>query len=153
MEPDIINPIATVRIRGESVEVRELTWKDHLRLIKELTATVLELLQKAQTGGGGTEFSLKADEIVEALVKQEDLAAWVMARSTGKPKEWIDELSAGAAMDILLAAAKLNLTPEVLASGKALAEHMRGVFGLKSLSLEPSTALSSKATASKTSTP
>lgn len=151
MEPDIINPIATVRIRGESVEIRELTWKDHLRLIKELTSTVVDLLQKAQ--GSGTEFSLKADEIVGALVKQEDLAAWVMSRSTGRPKEWIDELSAGAAMEILLAAAKLNLTPEVLTTGKALAEHMRGVFGLKSLSLEPSTALSSKATASKTSTP
>lgn len=152
MEPDIINPIATVKVRGESVEVRELTWKDHMRLLKELTTTVMDLLQKAQAGGQG-EFSLKAEEIVEALVKQEDLATWVISRCTGRPAEWVNELSALAAMEILLAAAQLNLSPEFFRVGKALAEHMRGVFGLKSLSLEPSTASLSKDTASKTSTP
>ena len=134
MQPDILNPILRVNVKGVDVEVRELSWKDHVRAIKELTSTVIELLKE----GKGSEFN--AETIIEAITKQETLAAWVIAKSTGNDSAWVDSLSAREALAILCAVVELNLTEEVIGRGKALAERMSGVFGLSKVSLERSTA-------------
>jgi hypothetical protein len=133
---DILDPRKRVRIKGEELEIRGLTWKDHIRAVKELTATIMELLAQNKDGNAT---QLDAETIVSAITKQESLATWMITRSTGKDGAWVDSLRAAEALTILNAIVELNLTEEIIGLGKGLAERMSGVFGLSKASLARST--------------
>lgn len=115
------------------MEVRELPWKAHIRIIKELTSHVKELLS-AQRGPSG-EIELDVDVIVSKIASMEDLTSWVMQQATGKDAAWVEGLSGREALIILTETVKLNLSPELVGAGKELAGHMGAVFGLKGVSL------------------
>lgn len=136
MQPDVLNPVIGVKVKGELVDVRELPWKDYLRTIKELTSAVTDLLKKSGPNG---EIELASEDIIQAIARQEDLAAFLMQRCTGKDSAWVESLSGREALAVLTAAVQVNLSDEVVRRGKELAGHMSGVFGLKRQSLASST--------------
>lgn len=133
---DPINPVLTVRVRGEAVDIKELKWRDSLRLVKSITDSLTELLAKRNAGG---QLELGAEDIVTAITKTEDVAGWLIEATTGKPTEWVNGLSTREAMQVLSAAVKLNLSEDVIGSGKELAGHLSAAFGRRSKSLESST--------------
>lgn len=136
MQTDVINPVLVVRVRGEAIDVRELKWRDALRLVKDITNSLTELLAKRNAGG---QFELAAEDIIAAITKTEDVAAWSIQASTGKPSEWVNELSTKEAMQVIDAIVQLNLSPDVVGSGKELAGHLSAVFGSIPKSLASST--------------
>lgn len=146
MASEILNPVITVKVRGEQIEVRELTWKDYIRAIKELSGSLLKLVSD-----GGNAVSLTKENVLEALSSQEDLVQWVTEKSTGREAEWVKGLGGKDMVFILAAIVELNLSDELVASGKDLAGRMGKVFGLRNLSLAPSITSSAPATPSETS--
>src|SRR3990167_5627310 len=106
---DILNPVISVpNIKGETVDVKELTWKEYLRAMKELASSMLRFLEAGKT------------ELTLAVVLD--------------PKKIIE------AIGVLEAMVQLNLSDEVVSSGKALAGRMRVIFGsTKSLPGQPIT--------------
>lgn len=122
--PDIHNPVRRIDVRGELITVKELVWKDCLQAVREMTATVLQLL-----GPGGTTMVLDKEKIVAAITQQEQLVTWVLEKATGKPQDWIATLRPRELLPLVEAAVELNLSDEVVKSGKALAGRMGGVFG------------------------
>lgn len=133
MKTDIFNPVVTVKIRGDSVEVRELTWKHYLRAVKELTDNLLGLMSGKNT------LELNKEKVVATISAQEELVSWVIQASTGKDAAWVDSLSARELLLLLKAVVDLNLSEELIGVGKGLAGRMADVFGLKTASLAPST--------------
>lgn len=150
MKEDVLNAVRLVKVRGEQVEVRELTWKDYVRAVKQMTGTILGLI------GDGGKISMDAivlnrEKLTEAIGAQEDLVAWVLAKSTSRDQAWVDSLSAREVLPLLDAVIELNLSPEVIEQGKKLAGQMGEAFGLKKASVAPATISSAPATASVTS--
>lgn len=147
MASEILNPVVLVRVRGESVEVKELTWKDHVRAVKELTGTLLKLLS-----GDGKTLTLTKEVILEAIVAQETLVQWIIEKSTGRDAQWVSGLGGKDFLALLKAVVDLNLSDEYIKQGKELAGQMGDIFGLRNLSLAPSITSSAPATPSKPST-
>lgn len=141
MASEILNPVLTVKVRGENIEVRELTWKDYIRAIKELSGSLLKLVSDE-----GNAISLTKENVLEALSSQEDLVQWVTEKSTGKQADWVSGLGGKEMIAILAAIVELNLSDELVVSGKELAGRMGKVFGLRNLSLAPSITSSAPAT-------
>lgn len=134
IQDNIHNPITVVRTSsGELVEVRELTWKNCLTAIKKLTDTVLELLGKQQ-GGSSIALTLDKEKLVSAITSQEELVTWALMKSTGRDQAWVDALSARDCLALVKAMVDQNLSDEVLAAGKGLADRMGAVFGRSSKS-------------------
>lgn len=145
--PDALNPVIRVpNIKGGEVDVRELKWRDYLRAIKELTDNVLTFAAAVKSSGDpkkkpepeGTKvvdlanvgaLILDKDKLIDAVTRSESLAGWVLAASTGKDEAWVNDLSGRETMAILKAVVELNLSKEILGTGKELVGHMRGVFG------------------------
>jgi hypothetical protein len=82
MSGDIHNPVATVTVRGEAVEVRELTWKDSLRAVRDMTGTIMKLVSP-----DGTKLLLDRERLVAAISEQEALVSWVLTRATGRDQK------------------------------------------------------------------
>lgn len=144
MKEDILNPVVPVKIRGELVEVRELTWKDYLRAVKESAGALMKLITP-----DGKAVQFNKDTIIEVLTSQEDVAGWVLEKSTGKDAKFIAGLSAREIIPLLQAVVDLNLSEEVVGPGKILAGRMVDLLGLKTLSQGPPTTSSPPATATK----
>jgi hypothetical protein len=133
METDKLNPLIPVSVRGERVEVREMNWKDSLRAVKEMTGAIMTLVNNKG------EMVLDKTKIIEALTSQEALASWVIQKSTDKDGAWVDSLSTREFLPIIIAVVDLNLSDEVIGSGKTLAGRMGKVLGLKTISPKQST--------------
>ncbi len=133
-----LNPIISVKIARrdleESVEVQELTWKDFLRAIKQLSAALLEVLDAK----GG--FALTKDNLVKAITESEDLMSWVIHKSCpGKDQAWVDGLTSSHVLPIIEAIITLNASEEAIGSGKKLADLIKKTMGTgqKEISTEP----------------
>lgn len=138
---DVLNPVRSVTIRGTIVEVSELKWKDYTKAIKELSASLLKLV-----GADSRTINIDRDLIVDVITEQEHLLTWVLIKTTGKPQEWIDDLTGKEALSLVQVVVDLNLSPEVISGGKALAGQMGKVFGLKNKLPGPLTTSSVPAT-------
>lgn len=133
MKTDVWNPIATVQIRGEAIQVKELDWRTYLWAVKELTGTLMGLVNdKGQ-------LILEKDKIVTALTDQENLVSVLVEKSTGRDAAWVSSLSARELFIVVKPIVELNLSEEVLSPGKELAGRMRAVFASKTASLASST--------------
>lgn len=145
---DALNPVIRVpNIQGASVDVKELRWRDYLRAIKELTTSILALLAEPKPAGkgqepeseegfsfdlgGGKVMKVGKERLLQAIATNEELVLWVLQASTGKDAQWVEACSGREVLALLAAVVELNLSREVVGSGKALADHMRGVFGSK----------------------
>jgi hypothetical protein len=142
---ELIETQRRVAVGSETVTVYEVKWKDYVRLIRELVAHLIPLYDPKNG-------SLKLSEaaIVGALQNAEGLVSWFVAASVKKEEKWVDELPASQLLPLLNVVVKVHLSEELVSQGKALAEQMRGAFGLSGPSPAPSTTSSSTATASKT---
>ena len=146
-DSNVMCPVRTISVRGKTVEVRELTWRDSMRAVKELTGWVMKLLGGQKGKLTADSVTLDKDSIVEALTTQEDLVAWAMEKSTNLSADEVSSLTLGEAIPIVQAMVDLNLSEEVLGPGKALAGRLGQVFGLKIALPKPQT------TSSPTDTP
>ena len=81
--------------------------------------------------GNGKTMRLDKDKLLQAIAANEELVMWVLQSSTGKESAWVESCSGREVLALLGAVVELNLSKEIVGSGKALAGHMREVFGSK----------------------
>ena len=125
MDNSILNPVRTVQLRAQAVDVSELTWKDYLRAVKMLASTVSKLL----TPDGKVNSDPAA--VVSAIADQEALASFVVSRATKRDEKWVEQLSLQDMLTLLTAVVEMNLTEEIIGTGKALAGRMGGILTSK----------------------
>lgn len=138
-ESNVICPIKTANVKGKTIEIRELTWRDSMRAVKELTGSIMKLVGGKQGKLTTDSLSLDKDSIVEALSAQEDLVAWAIEKSTDLSPSEISALTLSEAIPIIQAMVDLNLSDEVIGPGKTLAGRLGQVFGLKIALPKPQT--------------
>jgi hypothetical protein len=152
-----MNPIRAVTLAdGKTVlEVRELTWKDYLWAIKEVTKAATPLLAPGGVLNVNNLNELKIDTgaVIDALTSQEQTLSLVLQKSIiGATGESVNNLSARDTLKVLAVVVELNLSPEVVGAGKELAVRMAAVFGSMTTSQGAVTSSSPTGTASKKST-
>lgn len=145
---NILNPVATVPIRGHSVEVRELRWRDYLKVIKDMTSAAFELFGSAGGKVAIDEFSLSKEKLISVIAQQEELLAWTIDKATNLKEFKIEvaDLSGTEALTILNKIVEMNIRPELVELGKSLAGRMGELFQVKNPSSEQLTASSRPAT-------
>ena len=123
MPTDSFMPVETVRLLGgRTVEVRELTWKQLLHALKQLAQRALTFVAQ-----DGKTISIEASKIVEALSEQEELAVWIVEKSTGLTADELALLGVRDFLAIVEAVVRINLSEEVVCLGKRIAGSVRAV--------------------------
>lgn len=136
-----INPVLRVALRSETVDVTEMSWKDYLRAAGDLSKTLMLVLDP-KTGT----VNLTPEGITKAILSTEGLTGFVLEKSTGKDKKWVESLPMRDCLLILDAAVTLNVTEENINLGKTLASRLGEVLALKKTSSPQSTTSSALAT-------
>jgi len=136
MSAEILNPVKTVVVRGETVTVSELTWPKAMQLLNLVAKHVGGLLDARGN------IDLSAERLAELAANTEGLASFLILESTGKGQDWLNELTAPEALDVLDAAVELTLSPELIGRGKKVAGRVRDALGLR---ISPASSISSPA--------
>jgi len=129
---DIHNPSVTIQISSRSVTVKELTWKQHFRAIRELTDTIMGLVDTSGGGkpAGGISISFDRQKLIDALASQEEFMNWILTAATDLKPEEADVLNASDFLKIISTIVDMNLGEEVIGTVKKLGAKMSAVFGL-----------------------
>ncbi len=142
---DLLNPIRRLTVRGEPLEVRELTWKELAHVLQELSGTALALV------GANGQIILDREKLLAALAANESLLSWILEKATGRDAPWIGTLSLRELAPVLDALLDLNLHAETLAALKKTWTRTSQTLGLPKLLAAPS--ISSSAAATPLATP
>ncbi|MEW6306273.1 MAG: hypothetical protein AB1705_22630 [Verrucomicrobiota bacterium] len=119
----ILNPVRTVNVQGEAVEVRELRALDALQFFKLLSAHAGKLVNDQGN------ITLSLDRLVELVSGVEELARYLLLKSTGRDEAWLRGVSFGESLDVLDAALELNLTEDLLKKARRLGDRVKALFG------------------------
>jgi hypothetical protein len=139
-EIEILHPVTELKINSETVEVRELRWAHALEFLRKLSAHVGKLVSVTSTGQIAA--SLDMDKLVAVITGAEDLAAYLVEKSTGKDANWLNELSVSDAVTVLDAALALNLSEDLLKKVSALGQRFAVVMPGAKVTASPSTTIS-----------
>ena len=131
---DVWIPERTLTTNGKSIVIREMSWRDTLKLTTMLGDFVLSMV----TPEGKPQ---PLSEIISGAVMQSETAVeFVLTKSTDLDSAQIDRLPASTVVQIVATAIVLTLNDDTLSAGKALAERLRLAFGASpTASLAPST--------------
>lgn len=99
----ILNPVVTVEIGGQTVEVRELAWPDALSFINRLKEQANALTD--ETGN----LRVAAPKLMEAIGTNAELAGWLVCKSCRNTEMWLNERSLGEVLALVEAALEVNL--------------------------------------------
>ena len=119
----IMNPVASVELAGERIEVRELRWPEALGLLQEISLHVGRFV----TAEG--RLRLSPDDLPKLIQESASLAEHLILKATGKDAAWLRGLTPAQAFVVLDPAIALNLSPELFARGKAIAGRLQAAFG------------------------
>ena len=75
------------------------------------------------------QFTPTAQAFEQLVVGSAELTELLLTRATGRDREWLDQRSVAEVFDLLDAALALNLSEDLIARGKRLAERVRAAFG------------------------
>lgn len=112
-ELELLDPVRTVDIGGEQVQVRELRWLDTLQFLQKLAAGIEQVVGTQAIGADGS-VHLNADRLRDAVLSGGELANTLLAKSTGLPQARLEALSASQALTLLSAAVQINFREELL---------------------------------------
>lgn len=124
---EILKATRSVKIGGEVIEIRELSWME-LRTFTEQLAGELEQVGKVMGGGG--DVKLQAETAIALVKNSQALSETLLCNTTGKSAEWVNKLSCGEFMGLLDQSLDLQLSV-VTDSVKKIGGRLRGVFGSK----------------------
>lgn len=118
----ILNPVSTVKVAGETVEVRELKWPDAVGFLQTTAKHVGKLL----TPSG--QLNIDPAQLPAVIAETGELAEFLILKATGKDVAWLNGLRATEALEVLDAALEQNLHPALFERGKAVAARLKGAF-------------------------
>lgn len=121
-EISILNPVRTVTVQGQTVEVRELRALDVLQFFKLLSGHARKLANEQGN------ITLSLDRLAELVTGTEELSQFLILKSTGRDDAWFKSVAFGESLDLLDAALELNLSEELLKKVQRLGERVKAVF-------------------------
>lgn len=124
-ELELLDPVRTVDIGGELVQVRELRWLDTLQFLQKLAAGIEQVVGTQAIGADGS-VHLNADRLRDAVLSGGELANTLLAKSTGLPQARLEALSASQALTLLSAAVQINFREELLGKLKEVGGALQG---------------------------
>ena len=124
-ELELLDPVRTVDIGGEQVQVRELRWLDTLQFLQKLAAGIEQVVGTQAIGADGS-VQLNAERLRDAVLSGGELANTLLAKSTGLPQARLEALSASQALTLLSAAVQINFREELLGKLKAVGGVLQG---------------------------
>ncbi|MCA1996448.1 MAG: hypothetical protein LDL56_04370 [Armatimonadetes bacterium] len=122
-ELDILHPTREVPLAGGSVTVHELGWRDALRFTEKLGVLLGEF-----TAPDGR-LVITVDKLVQTLTRSGDLAADLIAKSTGLAPGQVDALRPVDALALLEAAIEINLHEDLLGKARRVGQALGRVLG------------------------
>ena len=126
-ELELLDPVRTVDIGGEQVQVRELRWLDALQFLQKLAGGIEQVAGTQAIGLDGT-VRLNADKLREAVLSGGELANTLLAKSTGLPQARLDALSASQALSLLQAAIEINFREELRGKLRGVGAALQGTL-------------------------
>ncbi len=126
-ELELLDPVRTVDIGGEQVQVRELRWLDALQFLQKLAGGIEQVVGTQAIGPDGT-VRLNADKLREAVLSGGELANTLLAKATGLPQARLDALSASQALSLLQAAIEINFREELLGKLRGVGAALQGTL-------------------------
>ena len=119
-------PVVSLEASGETIEVSELRAFDAIRLYKLISKNVADMTGDAD---GNLDFDALVRNAERLIGNIEEIAIFMISKSTKRKKEWIEELGQIDCDNIISAAVQLNFTPELIASKKKLGKILGDLFG------------------------
>lgn len=113
-----------ITVGGEKITVREITWLDTLTLMKKIGAHAQSLVKD-----GAVKF--ETDKIAELLAGTQELAEFLITKSTNLDADWLNKLSFPDGLEVLDAALEINLSPEIVGKAKNVGGRLGQALGIK----------------------
>jgi hypothetical protein len=124
---ELLNPVQTVDLGDEQIEVREMRWVDALAFLDKLAGSLEQVIGSQSIGEDGS-LRLNGEKLREAVLSGGDLANTLLSRSTGLPQERLDQLTASQALTILEAAVAINFREHLLGKFQAVGKSLQGML-------------------------
>lgn len=121
---DVLDPDAQLTLAdGARVSVRELTWKEAKRFLQTLAARTADFV-RVDPATGRTD--IDSDAMLRIITT--DLGEELVVTATGRDAAWLEARPMGDFLRLLERAVALNLRPEMLNAGKAIAGRFTGLL-------------------------
>jgi hypothetical protein len=123
MTLETLNPVRDVRLGTETIQVKELCWREALEFLQRLATSVACVLNEQG------KFVPTAQAFEQLVVGSAELTELLLTRATGRDRDWLAQRSVAEVFALLDVALELNLSEDLITRGKRLAERVRGAFG------------------------
>ncbi|MBE7502730.1 MAG: hypothetical protein HS113_21090 [Verrucomicrobiales bacterium] len=119
----ILHPVREVPVRGETVTVREMRWKDAVAFSERLSGM---MGQFTEPDGG---LSITPSKLGAVIARSGSLATELLERATGKEREFLDELRPVEVFELLAAAVEVNIHEDLLGKARGVGQALRTALG------------------------
>jgi len=141
---EILKASRQVRVGGEEISIRELSWMELKTLTEKLAGEaqrILGAMKGKEDASEGAVLLLNGEMFLSIIRDSEELSETLVLQTTGKDEAWLAALSCGEFMGVLDQALDLNLSI-VSNSVKKIGGRLREIFAGKAA--EPTSATSAK---------
>lgn len=125
MGQGILNTTRDVALRdGSTVAVRELRALDALEFVKRLSGYFGSIQRSADDGTGRIRI-----EVAALITGATEVSEFLVLKSTGKDRAWLEELGAEDLLDVLHAAIDANVTEGLIKKARSVFDLVRSRIG------------------------
>ncbi len=120
----ILHPVREIPLRGETVVVREMRWKEAIAFTEKLSGLAREFTEP------DGRLVVTPEKLGAVIARSGDLATQLLERTTGLGRETLDDLRPVEVLDLLAAAIEVNLHEDLLGKARGVGQALSRSLGL-----------------------